>query len=144
MASPRIIKDKHVKLKLAPAVGSLSRGSNGPDLAILTTPRCDPDSAALRRDEVRHATDNRQATDARWRRAITFDALGWQMAERCQQTGLLPGDALDIAFTIDNNDHPEYGGLELSLRDFVRPKKVADDTSSTGLSAEPKKTAAGL
>ncbi|HYM04957.1 MAG TPA: single-stranded-DNA-specific exonuclease RecJ [Terriglobales bacterium] len=144
MASPRIIKDKHVKLKLAPAVGSLSLGSNGPDLAILTTPRCDPDSAALRRDEVRHATDNRQATDARWRRAITFDALGWQMAERCQQTGLLPGDALDIAFTIDNNDHPEYGGLELSLRDFVRPKKVADDTSSTGLSAEPKKTAAGL
>ena len=126
MASPRIIKDKHVKLKLAPAVGSLSRGSNGPDLAILTTPRCDPDSAALRRDEVRQATDNRQATDSNWRKAITFDALGWHLAERCQQAGLLPGDALDIAFTIDNNDHPEYGGLELSLRDFsVAPKKTA-------------------
>lgn len=126
MASPRIIKDKHVKLKLAPAVGSLSRGSNGPDLAILTTPRCDPDSAGLRRDEVRQATDNRQETDARWRRAITFDALGWHLAERCQQAGLLPGDTLDIAFAIDNNDHPEYGGLELSLRDFsVAAKKTA-------------------
>ncbi len=126
MASPRIIKDKHVKLKLAPAVGSLSRGSNGPDLAILTTPRCDPDSAALRRDEVRQATENRQATDSNWRKAITFDALGWHLAERCQQAGLLPGDALDIAFTIDNNEHPEYGGLELSLRDFsVAPKKTA-------------------
>ncbi len=113
-----------MKLKLAPAVGSLSRGSNGPDLAILTTPRCDPDSAALRRDEVRQATDNRQATDSNWRKAITFDALGWHLAERCQQAGLLPGDALDIAFTIDNNDHPEYGGLELSLRDFsVRHQK---------------------
>jgi hypothetical protein len=53
------------------------------------------------------------------------------MAERCQQTGLLPGDALDIAFAIDNNDHPEYGGLELSLRDFA-------------LAANQKKTAAGL
>ena len=42
------------------------------------------------------------------------------MAERCQQAGLLPGDTLDIAFTIENNDHPEYGGLELSLRDFAQ------------------------
>jgi len=44
--------------------------------------------------------------------------------ERCQQAGLLPGDALDIAFTVDNNDHPAYGGLELSLRDFMRRKKL--------------------
>ena len=70
------------------------------------------------------ATDNRQATDSKWRKAITFDALGWHMAERCQQAGLLPGDTLDIAFTIDNNDHPEYGGLELSLRDFARLEKT--------------------
>jgi single-stranded-DNA-specific exonuclease len=88
MASPRIIKDKHVKLKLAPAIVSLS-----------------------------------QATEGKWRSAVTFDALGWHMAERCQQAGLLPGDTLDIAFTIDNNDHPEYGGLELSLRDFVGERK---------------------
>ena len=33
MASPRIMKDKHLKLRLAPAVGSLSRGPDGPDLA---------------------------------------------------------------------------------------------------------------
>ena len=139
MASPRIIKDKHVKLKLAPAVGSLSRGLDGPDVNILTTPRCDPDSAALRRSDVRQATDNRQATDSKWRRALTFDALGWRMAEQCQQAGLLPGDALDIAFTIENNDHPEYGGLELSLRDFARPGKTEDNPA-----AEEKKIAAGL
>jgi single-stranded-DNA-specific exonuclease len=141
MSSPRIMKDKHVKLKLGPAIGSLLRIPNleGPDLAILTTPRCDPDSAALRRSEVREATDNRQETDSRWRKAIAFDALGWHMAERCQQAGLLPGDALDIAFTIDNNDHPEYGGLELSLRDFMRPEEVVDESA-----AEQRKTAAGL
>jgi len=141
MASPRVMKDKHVKLKLAPAIGSRLHGPNldGPDLAILTTPRCDPDSAALRRREGREATNNRQETDSKWRKAITFDALGWHMAERCQQAGLLPGDALDIAFTIDNNDHPEYGGLELSLRDFVRSDKTTDETSPA-----QKKTAAGL
>jgi hypothetical protein len=40
------------------------------------------------------------------------------MAERVLQAEILPGDALDIAFTLDHNDHPEFGGLELSLRDF--------------------------
>ncbi len=117
MAPPRVLKDKHVKLKLAPAVGSSSL-QDGRDIAILTTPRCDPDSSTLRRSEVREVTDNRERANGNWRQAMTFDALGWHMAERCQQAGLLPGDNLDIAFTIDNNDHPEYGGLELSLRDF--------------------------
>ncbi len=142
MASPRIIKDKHVKLRLAAAIGSLLTGANlsGPDLGILTTPRCDPDSAALRRSEVRAATDNRQETDGKWRKAITFDALGWHLAERCQQAGLLPNDTLDIAFTIENNDHPEYGGLELALRDFIRPEKTTDESSA----GERKKTAAGM
>ena len=140
MASPRIMKDKHVKLKLAPAFVSLTRDLEGSDVNILTTPRCDPDSAALRRSDVRQATNNRQATDARWRPAITLDALGWRMAERCQQAGLLPGDALDIAFTIEDNDHPESGGLELSLRDFVRREKTAESNPP----AEEKKIAAGL
>ncbi|MGH9505013.1 MAG: single-stranded-DNA-specific exonuclease RecJ [Terriglobales bacterium] len=130
MASPRIIKNKHVKLRLAPAAVSLSRGPDGTDLSILTTPRCDPDSSALRRSEVRQATDNRQATDGKWRSAITFDALGWHLAERCQQAALLPGDRLDIAFSIENNDHPDYGGLELSLRDFTPGEKTTGDASA--------------
>jgi single-stranded-DNA-specific exonuclease len=140
MACPRIMKDKHVKLKLGPAIGSLLRvpSLDGPDLAILTTPRCDPDSG-LRRSEVRQATDNRQETDLKWSKAITFDALGWHMAERCQQAGLVPGDALDIAFAVDNNDHPDYGGLELSLRDFTRLEKTANESSL----AEQNKAAAG-
>jgi hypothetical protein len=40
------------------------------------------------------------------------------MAERLETAKLLAGDTLDIAFTVGHNDHPEYGGLELSLRDF--------------------------
>ncbi len=40
------------------------------------------------------------------------------MAERLQRSPLLAGDIIDIAFTIGHNDHPDFGGLELSLRDF--------------------------
>ena len=93
MAMPRVIREKHVKLKLSAqdeAVG---------EAGVL--PRV-------------HA----QSSDRGWRKSIVHEALGWRMAERIQQAELLPGDALDIAFTLDHNDHPEFGGLELSLRDF--------------------------
>ena len=84
MAPPRLIKHKHVKLKLAPS---------------------------LDREEADSSKPN-------WRRSLHFDALGWRMAESVQKAELLPGDSLDIAFSIDQNDHPEFGGLELSLRDI--------------------------
>ena len=45
------------------------------------------------------------------------------MAERLQKAPLLAGDSVDIAFSIGQNDHPEYGGLELSLRDLGAPAR---------------------
>jgi hypothetical protein len=33
---------------------------------------------------------------------------------------LLAGDRVDIAYTVGWNEHPEFGGLELTLRDVVR------------------------
>jgi len=80
VASPKILKEKHVRLKLA--VG----GQNG--------------------------------LEGGWRRSLTHNAVGWRLAERVQQEKILPGDLLDIAFTLDENEHPEFGGIELSLRDF--------------------------
>jgi single-stranded-DNA-specific exonuclease len=132
-APPRIMKDKHVKLKLRPGAIANTPVSVGSDelaaTAVLVTPRCHPDGAAIRRDEKVAAmaegypgTSRQLRTENReLRTKITFDALGWHMAERLQQTPLLAGDTLDVAFTIANNDHPEYGGLELSLRDFQIP-----------------------
>jgi len=89
----------------------------------------------LRRSEVRKLTDNREQATGNWRKAMTFDALGWHMAERFKQSALLAGDNLDIVFTIDQNDHPEYGGLELTLRDFKSraqgiAAEVPDDAST--------------
>jgi hypothetical protein len=94
--------------------------------ALLATPRCHPDDSKIPRGERDAAiaegntglrTENRELRTAP-RPKFTFDALGWHMAERLQQNPLLAGERVDIAFTIGHNDHPEYGGLELSLRDF--------------------------
>jgi len=147
-APPRILKDKHVKLKLkegeaATATNPVSEDSSELSAAaILATPRCHPDGAAIRRPdraavasaEQRVANSGQQRTENReprmaLRSRITFDALGWNMAERLQQTPLLAGDTVDIAFTVGYNDHPEYGGLELSLRDLKPAEKPVNARS---------------
>jgi single-stranded-DNA-specific exonuclease len=144
-APPRILKDKHLKLKLTSGAASARVGTGAPPApvasaagsdagptedaveemsgtAILVSPRCHPDSASIPRRDVKAAVENRKEaarSSATWRRSIVFDALAWNMAERVQQSPLLAGDTIDIAFTIGHNDHPEYGGLELSLRDYL-------------------------
>lgn len=72
---PRIVKEKHVKLKFAAAKNGVG---------------------------------------------VVHSAMGWRMAESVEQMQLLSGDMLDIAFTLDYNDHPEFGGLELTLKDVRR------------------------
>jgi len=125
-APPRIMKDKHIKLKLratdVPVASSVEPQELSAE-AILTIPRCHPDGSTIRRSEkaaaVAEAQQLRTANrELRPGLKITFDALGWHMAERLQQTPLLAGDSIDVAFTIGHNDHPEYGGLELTLSDF--------------------------
>jgi len=130
LAPARIMKETHVKLKLGAASPLLqSELEDEPsEIALLTTPRCHPDSASLprRRD---------------WRRAVTHEAMGWRMAERWEKEQFLPGDLLDIAFTVGRNDHPEFGGLELTLRDFNGVQKsiaVTDKSERETQPASPK------
>jgi single-stranded-DNA-specific exonuclease len=100
-AAPREIKDKHIRLKLS----SASRAEVS-DISINVTPRRHPDSSATARQIPA------------WRKSVCWDALGWNLAERVKREQLLPGDKLDVAFTLSCNDHLQFGGLELSLRDF--------------------------
>ena len=58
------------------------------------------------------------ATNGRFQRAR--EVLGWRMAERVAQETLVAGDRLDLAFTLDYNQHPEFGGVQLNLLDFTR------------------------
>ena len=139
IAPPKILKDKHIKLKLK--AGESNGGHEfSPEpsekqelsaVAILTTPNCHPDGAVIKRDEKAEANGFQLRTENRELRTgvrTVFDALGWHMAERLQQSPLLAGDAIDIAFTIGHNDHPDFGGLELSLRDFKVPVAAREST----------------
>jgi hypothetical protein len=133
IAPPKILKDKHIKLKLKAGenagshqfspqrlVGENPGGEELSEVAILTTPSCHPDGAAVRRSERAEAREAERKLLTNQPRKLNpaFDALGWRMAERLQQSPLLAGDAIDIAFNIGVNDHPEFGGLELTLCDF--------------------------
>jgi single-stranded-DNA-specific exonuclease len=121
-APPRILKEKHIKLKVRAGLQPQLKCSDElAAAAVMATPRCHPDGAAIRREEREAAAVKLRAEKRELRTRITFDALGWHMAERVAQKPLLAGDSIDIAFTVGSNDHPEYGGLELTLRDFKVP-----------------------
>jgi single-stranded-DNA-specific exonuclease len=86
LLAPRIMKGKHLKLKLAStAVNGFQRG---------------------------------------------LDAVGWRLAERAGELNLVAGDVIDAAFRIDENDHPDFGGLQLTLCDVGRPSAAAVASSS--------------
>ncbi|MDP9160285.1 MAG: single-stranded-DNA-specific exonuclease RecJ [Acidobacteriota bacterium] len=119
---PMVMKDKHVKLRVAAA---LSDGGEMTQAAELATPRCHPDSSEL---------PNRRRD---WRKAISYNALGWHMAESVAQAKLLTGDTLDIAFTLEENEHPEFGGLELCLRNFRTPERPDRATTSIAFAGSP-------
>ena len=104
MAPPRVLKDKHVKLKLAA-------------------------TAENRESRTEHSN---------WRRAVSFDALAWHMAERLEQERLLAGDTLDVAFTVGHNDHPEFGGLELTICDFKTKTAKIGQTADKAQAAVPQ------
>ncbi|HUS19942.1 MAG TPA: single-stranded-DNA-specific exonuclease RecJ [Terriglobales bacterium] len=90
MQPPRVLKEKHIKLRVG------SGATNGSPLGI----------------------------------SKPLDVLAWRMAERFQASPLVAGDYLDIAFTLEENTHPDFGGLQLVLKDFVAvPQQVATATA---------------
>jgi hypothetical protein len=93
------------------------------------TPRCHPDAAAIPKRDGEGtglrpvpAGQSPAATTSSWRDNIAFKAMGWGLKESCDRLQLLAGDRLDIAYSLGMNDHPEFGGLELTLRDVVRAR----------------------
>jgi single-stranded-DNA-specific exonuclease len=131
IAPPKVLKEKHIKLKLkadyktnnhpfSPVVEGEIRDEELSLATVSAMPLHTGELAGQRGEKSaigqtqsggETLTENRKLNPV-------FDALGWHMGERLQQSPLLAGDAIDIAFTIGVNDHPEFGGLELTLRDF--------------------------
>jgi single-stranded-DNA-specific exonuclease len=100
MAPPQAVKDKHIRLRVASSVNGSS------PLPIPAGP----------------GPATTQSSSSSWRDKVAFKAMGWGLKESCDRLQLLAGDRLDIAYSLGMNDHPEFGGLELTLRDVVRAR----------------------
>jgi single-stranded-DNA-specific exonuclease len=85
---PRILKEKHLKLRVVPD----GPGGNG----------------------------NQRA----------HEVVGWRMADRATQEALVLGDRLDLAFMVDYNTHPDFGGIQLTVADFARCSPVLAPSSA--------------
>ena len=72
-------------------------------------------------------------------KAMRFDAMAWRMAERIAAEGILANDRIDLAFTLDENTHPDFGGIELRVCDFKKSATVmeASEATAAGVSAHP-------
>ncbi len=72
-------------------------------------------------------------------KAMRFDAMAWRMAERIAAEGILANDRIDLAFTLDENTHPDFGGIELRVCDFKKSATVmeASEGTAAGVSAHP-------
>jgi single-stranded-DNA-specific exonuclease len=125
MGPPQAVKDKHIRLRVC-------GGNNGVELGMSAavpqdfTPRGHPDAAAIPNSERGKTGANTasaqtsSSSSSSWRDNVSFKAMGWGMKESCDRLQLLAGDRLDIAYSLGMNDHPEFGGLELTLKDVVR------------------------
>jgi single-stranded-DNA-specific exonuclease len=105
---PRILKEKHIKLRL---VGDATTPDGAPHLPGVGRCGSVPNGAT--------------------KFSRPFDALGWRMAEQVQQASILAGDIVDVAFTLEVNEHPEFGGLELRLADIVKALQAQSAANAT-------------
>ncbi len=48
-------------------------------------------------------------------------AVGWDLAGRAAALGLARGSIIDVAYKIRENDHPEYGGIEIEIAGIEIP-----------------------
>jgi single-stranded-DNA-specific exonuclease len=46
---------------------------------------------------------------------VTLRCVGWDWATRCSAMQLAAGSVVDVAYRIRENDHPQYGGLEIEI-----------------------------
>ena len=53
-------------------------------------------------------------------------AIGWNLARRAEELALQPGSIVDIAYKIRENDHPQYGGLQIEIAGIQSSSEAPD------------------
>ena len=80
--SPRVMKDRHIRLELAQEPAQVTGVQPG-----------------------------------------VVRAVGWDWAARCMDLQLCQGSLIDVAYRIRENDHPDFGGIEVEIAG-VRPAEA--------------------
>ena len=99
-APPRIMKARHLCLEL-------EQTASAPD-ELATAPKSDPSTLA-----PSSAIPRRLRASAA--PAGSIRAVGWNLAERSFELRLAQGSLIDVAYRIRENDHPDFGGLEIEI-----------------------------
>ena len=96
LKAPRIMKARHLALELtqdpsAPSTPPLDGSSNSSPAASSAHPSGSPAPLS------------------------SIRAVGWNLAERAMELRLEPGSRIDVAYRLRENDHPDFGGLEIEI-----------------------------
>jgi single-stranded-DNA-specific exonuclease len=96
LKAPRIMKARHVALELVQdAAPPPAASPNGASNSLPTAFPAGPPGSPAPISSIR--------------------AVGWNLAERAMELRLEPGSRIDIAYRIRENDHPDFGGLEIEI-----------------------------
>jgi single-stranded-DNA-specific exonuclease len=96
LAPPRIMKAQHLRLELALSSSASHAAATGPS-----------QTASLNTSSTRLLASAAPISSIR--------AVGWNLAERAMQLQLVQGKLIDLAYRIRENDHPDFGGLEIEI-----------------------------
>jgi single-stranded-DNA-specific exonuclease len=113
-------------------------GTGNPEPLFSTTARIAEPPRILKDKHAQLKLSPIDRARAGWRKSLKYKAMAWRLAERVTEEKLLVGDSLEVAFTLDHNDHPEFGGIELALRDFRVPASQKSDDKGYDRSPLPK------
>ncbi len=107
LTAPRIMKARHLALELAqcfaaPPAPSSNASTASPPAAFSARPPGSPAPVS------------------------SIRAVGWGLAERAMEMKLEQGSLIDVAYRIRENDHPDFGGLEIEIMGMQPPASMVD------------------
>ncbi|HVC45636.1 MAG TPA: single-stranded-DNA-specific exonuclease RecJ [Terracidiphilus sp.] len=81
----------------------------------------------MKQRHIRLELTQNPSADAPISAASIVRAVGWDQALRATELGLTLGSRIDLAYRIRENDHPEFGGLEVEIAGF---EPASDESNS--------------